>query len=687
MRLLAADVRLARGRRPAAPGASSFATAFTLRVGASADDAIEVISTGAVTLTDAGLNLGKQDTTNYPVLTGARFTSVPIAAGQDVGLARLRFVARSANSPEFVVRIRAQAHDSAPAFTTATSDISGRTLTTAYVDWSVPEWGVNQDDAGTLSPDLSAVVTEVITRVGWVSGNAIVFVLTAAPSDPDASRRRPYSYDGSSTLAPRFTVNTGETEPPSPPGGTGDFSDGVELFGLLGRNTGTGAGEFDPASPTLKDGMSITGDMLAYHTAMHGWRTNANKDAGADLYSIFSSTEASTKARVGQTIQDTCMRMFRLTGDFRWLDYLCYGYARLVDAGNANRMTVAFKNPDQAKIEASSVYSWCGGTPNSPYDKVLTFQYTDATYGTDWVNLEQAKFWAIVAEFAVALEVNRGKTSPGGYNYGTLADAWGARVRNAVLSWSQSTTGACWEGNYRGVDGTGGAVTNTGSSKFRQTAGLYPFFLRDEGHSGMNSIMLNYYVGRLGLLVPSLGILNPADAITAAKHMASVMRGNYDACTTADYGADLVWTQSKPYTGGSTDPQRMTYTTHQCGTFTQMWLTGEFRGTWPASDMVKLGRRLAYAHDGTTGLTHENIVRVTASCGMAAGSGTKQSASNNSLRGFAVLPIVWDPGGTKMADIATALISLSGGMTTPDRAAIHSAGFLREALTAVGDID
>ena len=155
MRLLAADVRLARGRRPAAPGASSFATAFTLRVGASADDAIEVISTGAVTLTDAGLNLGKQDTTNYPVLTGARFTSVPIAAGQDVGLARLRFVARSANSPEFVVRIRAQAHDSAPAFTTATSDISGRTLTTAYVDWSVPEWGVNQDDAGTLSPDLS----------------------------------------------------------------------------------------------------------------------------------------------------------------------------------------------------------------------------------------------------------------------------------------------------------------------------------------------------------------------------------------------------------------------------------------------------------------------------------------------------------------------------------------------------
>ncbi len=472
------------------------------------------------------------------------------------------------------------------------------------------------------------------------------------------------------------------------PGGTGGFGDGVEQFGMLGRNTGTNEGEFNTASPTLKDGTAMTGGMLDYYNAGLGWLTNGSKDSSADLVTVFGNYEASTKARVGQTIQDTVMRYFRLSGDLRWLDYLCEGYAWLVDAGNANAMRVTFREPDQALIEASGTFSWCSGTPHNPYDKVVTNQYADVTYGTDWVNLEQAKFWAIVAEFAVALELNRGKASPGGYDYATLADAWGDRVRNFVLAWSQETSGACWAtgDNYRGVDGTGSNVTNTTSSKFRQTSGLYPFFLRDEGHSGMNSIMLNYYVGRLGLLRPALGILNPADAITAAKHMAAVLRSNYLDCTTADYGADLVWSQGTPYSGTSRIPQRMTYVTHQCGTFAQMWLTGEFRTDWPLADTQKVANRLAWGHDGTTGLTYNDVTRGVTECDWTGAGGAGKAASESAIRGYGALPIIFDPGGTKMATIEDNLITLAGGMVTPVAATNHSAGFMREALLAVGDI-
>ena len=42
--------------------------------------------------------------------------------------------------------------------------------------------------------------------------------------------------------------------------------------------------------------------------------------------------------------------------------------------------------------------------------------------------------------------------------------------------------------------------------------------------------------------------------------------------------------------------------------------------------------------------------------------GDPVTASDNSIRGIALLPIVFDPGGTKMASIASNLISLSGGV-------------------------
>jgi hypothetical protein len=100
--------------------------------------------------------------------------------------------------------------DNPPSFGFTVSNISARVKTTNAVTWTPPEWlVVGESSATQRTPDLRLVVQEVISRPGWSSGNAMVFILNGA------GRRVADSFDKVGGRPPRLHVAWGTTPVPA----------------------------------------------------------------------------------------------------------------------------------------------------------------------------------------------------------------------------------------------------------------------------------------------------------------------------------------------------------------------------------------------------------------------------------------------------------------------------------------
>jgi hypothetical protein len=133
---------------------------------------------------------------------GIRFTGVTIPAGAVVTSAYLQFTNAVNNSSVASLVVAAQAADNPAGFGNGNNDISNRPRTAATVAWAPVAWttvgaaGVDQ-----RTPDLTAVVQQVVSRAGWASGNALVFIITGS-----AGTRSATSFNGSSTNQPKLVI-------------------------------------------------------------------------------------------------------------------------------------------------------------------------------------------------------------------------------------------------------------------------------------------------------------------------------------------------------------------------------------------------------------------------------------------------------------------------------------------------
>ena len=117
-----------------------------------------------------------------------RFVDVDVPQGATIQSAYIGFTLSSnSTGTTIVTKIRGNDVDDAVAPTTV-GEFESLVLTTASVNWSFDPadavYGANE-----MSSDLKTVVQEIVSRSGWVEGNAMQFVLT------------PQSNDGSSRLA------------------------------------------------------------------------------------------------------------------------------------------------------------------------------------------------------------------------------------------------------------------------------------------------------------------------------------------------------------------------------------------------------------------------------------------------------------------------------------------------------
>jgi hypothetical protein len=157
-------------------------------VAASADDAEEA-SSGTVSIT--GANLLPRFADEY---AGFRWDGVPVPPGSTVTTAYIRLYANHGSRLAMDWNLDFQAADDPATFAASSGDIDGRALTGNAVTWTA----TLTLNAYNNSPSLVTPLQAVISRAGWVYGNAIVCVGAVVSTGALAQIR---AYDGNSTQA------------------------------------------------------------------------------------------------------------------------------------------------------------------------------------------------------------------------------------------------------------------------------------------------------------------------------------------------------------------------------------------------------------------------------------------------------------------------------------------------------
>lgn len=183
-------------------------TTITRRVDTGLDDATAYGTEQGWGLSWSGIYAGYQNATYTTETSGMRFDSLTIPPGAIINYAYLRIKSLNDNTGTGVHTIlNGQAIDSAASFTTR-DDFMGRPRTSAAVEWDdIEPWS---DPLYYTSPDLSAIVQEIVNRPGWRSNSALViFWGDSGSTSADNAFRRGISCDGDSLHAPQLILNYG----------------------------------------------------------------------------------------------------------------------------------------------------------------------------------------------------------------------------------------------------------------------------------------------------------------------------------------------------------------------------------------------------------------------------------------------------------------------------------------------
>ena len=168
---------------------------------ADSDDLPLVTSTIEASSDDASQN-GTTVTLNGTTMTmsgsvkfGYRFTDIDIPRGATISKAIVSFSATNSDTGSISFRIQGQANGNAPTFTTGSNNISARTKTTAYRDWTPPSWTSNRRYS---TADIANVIQEITDRSDWCGGNSIVILMERQGTGTGQRRLRSFDADSRS---------------------------------------------------------------------------------------------------------------------------------------------------------------------------------------------------------------------------------------------------------------------------------------------------------------------------------------------------------------------------------------------------------------------------------------------------------------------------------------------------------
>lgn len=653
-------------RGGASPHAGIVATEYAGRVSASNDDAEETAE-GFVYLTSNDLELAMDDAEGTTVV-GIRFDGVQVSRGAPIIDARVQFTAKSFGSNETMVNIRAEAVDDATPFQVSTEgELTERPVTSAVVEWSIPEWATNQSNEGTTTPNLASLISEVTNRPGWSRGNAIALLISKHPNSPlnAANRRVAHSYDSDPLKAPMLYINQTpvfapepepQPEPQPEPGQVTDFSDGYDTYGFRATNFHA-TGEITTGS-TLKDGTPFTSDMVANYKALL-----YAAGGGDSAYSTYLPNDHIYHyGRYVRNGMSAYLSAFRMTGDLRLLDRVCdyldtMATKLAVGWGGSNRNL--YDHNAWGSSDWSPSRCWIG-----------RHNGMGVNYGTDISSsstMNHAKIIASVAEAAWAFEVNADLTSPGTgtKRYAAAADFWRTWLLEFQVSWQGGGTSG-WRDNYRGLRyPTRRAGTND-----------WPFLCNaGDSHSTVSTILAMRY---WHLLFNEPKALAGRDRLQSGWRDQELSKFTYDGTPVAVWGHGF-------RAEGSPNPrlQGTTYVGYHLSDGLAIWLSG-FDPQW-TSDAYK---RTVNAFDKFT-LNNDGSVNGTiggdqdrGGLTYDAGEASRPGKGQIAFFGYGQCLAF---SSQRVANILTSIQnSHGGGFDAPTYHTIPSGLFMRGALQALG---
>ena len=234
-------------------GAAAFAQAtgtLDVQIVSGTDDAEENPFGGVSTIsTDLDMVFDRFGSLRDNEAIGLRFTGIAIPPNARITNAYVEFRVDEVSDVPTFLTLHGEASDDAATFTPCAFscfDLTSRPTTQAAADWFPDPWVATFTFERTT--DISGIVQEIVNRPNWVSGNALVVLITGE------GERTADSYEGGGSLglgAPRLHVeweNPGHVE-------LLKLTDGVENQTMAWNFTLTGPGvdESDSSPPTTVD--------------------------------------------------------------------------------------------------------------------------------------------------------------------------------------------------------------------------------------------------------------------------------------------------------------------------------------------------------------------------------------------------------------------------------------------------
>src|SRR5690348_947781 len=173
-------------------------TVFETTVLSGTDDAEERASgTMALASTDLDMVNDRYGNGGDGQKVGVRFTGIDIPPGATITSAYLQFCADETNHVPTSLLVQGEASDDAEGFADVLHNISSRTTTEASASWEPDHWStVGEANLAERTPDLSAVVQEIVARAGWSAGNDLAFIISGT------GQRAAESFEGATGRAP-----------------------------------------------------------------------------------------------------------------------------------------------------------------------------------------------------------------------------------------------------------------------------------------------------------------------------------------------------------------------------------------------------------------------------------------------------------------------------------------------------
>jgi hypothetical protein len=140
-------------------------------------------------------------------MIGVRFTNMNIPKLSEIKNVWVRFSTYSVSYFPVTLRIWAERSGNPRSFAHANySELTNKMRTAAFVDWSVPEWTIEDETSvAQTTPDLSSIFQEIVTLSDWQPNNPINMIISRSPLDSGDNYR--VAHSGKYGLYPYLNVD------------------------------------------------------------------------------------------------------------------------------------------------------------------------------------------------------------------------------------------------------------------------------------------------------------------------------------------------------------------------------------------------------------------------------------------------------------------------------------------------